>query len=73
MTDTGRIFVVGDIHGCWDEFVELLEKAGVTEDDQIISVGDIGNRGPASDKTFDFFIFYSINICCDFYIRNILI
>lgn len=50
-----RTLVIGDIHGCWDEFQELLEKAGVTDDDQIIAIGDLVNRGPRNKKVLDFF------------------
>lgn len=50
-----RTLVVGDIHGCWDEFQDLLDKAGVTNDDQIIAIGDLVNRGPESKKVLDFF------------------
>ncbi|NJC98691.1 MAG: serine/threonine protein phosphatase, partial [Anaerolineae bacterium] len=35
-----QTLVIGDIHGCYDEFQALLDKAGLTEGDAIISVGD---------------------------------
>ena len=50
-----RIFVIGDIHGCYDELMQLLEKMNVKEEDHIISVGDIVDRGPDSVKVYDFF------------------
>lgn len=40
-----RIFVVGDIHGCFDELIELTEKVGLKEEDVLISLGDIVDRG----------------------------
>ena len=51
-----RTLVVGDIHGCYSEFLELLDKAGLAEDDEIIALGDIVNRGPDSDRAIQFFM-----------------
>lgn len=53
-----RIFVVGDVHGCYDQMLKLLNKAGVLTADRkrvandsiVIFVGDIVNRGPDNLK-----------------------
>lgn len=50
-----REIVIGDIHGCYNEFIELLDKVDVSDDDFIISVGDIVDRGPDSIKVYEFF------------------
>jgi serine/threonine protein phosphatase 1 len=50
-----RRLVVGDIHGCFDEFSELLEKAGLSDDDEVISIGDMIDRGPRSPDVLKFF------------------
>jgi Calcineurin-like phosphoesterase len=50
-----RTLIVGDIHGCWDEFAALLEQAALGMDDQIISVGDMVDRGPDSPRVLEFF------------------
>lgn len=50
-----RTLVIGDIHGCWDEFQDLLDKAGVNDDDQIIAIGDLVNRGPENQQVVDYF------------------
>jgi serine/threonine protein phosphatase 1 len=50
-----RTFIFGDIHGCFDAFVELMEKIGVRDDDMIISVGDIVDRGGQSKEVYHFF------------------
>jgi serine/threonine protein phosphatase 1 len=50
-----RYLVVGDIHGCYDEFRELLDKAGLGWDDPIIAIGDIVDRGPDSAGVLRFF------------------
>ncbi len=55
MTFKERIFVIGDIHGCYDELMELLQQANVAEQDRIISVGDIVDRGNKSKEVFEFF------------------
>ena len=47
--------IVGDIHVCYLELLELLDKAGLSEDDEIIAVGDIIDRGPESPQAFEFF------------------
>jgi serine/threonine protein phosphatase 1 len=50
-----QTLVVGDIHGCFYEFQELLSKAGVAEDDPIVAVGDILDRGPGAIEVLEFF------------------
>ncbi len=47
--------VIGDIHGCFDELQDLLERIGLAADDQIIALGDIVDRGPDSAKVLEFF------------------
>ena len=50
-----RQFIIGDIHGCFAELQELLDKAGLAEDDEIIALGDIVDRGPDSPRVLQFF------------------
>jgi predicted phosphodiesterase len=50
---TGRIIAIGDIHGCHHEFAELLALLEPTEDDRLILLGDLINRGPDSCKVID--------------------
>jgi len=52
----GRRIVVGDIHGCYDELTELLEKAEVGDDDRIFSVGDLITKGPKSKEVLELFM-----------------
>jgi serine/threonine protein phosphatase 1 len=49
----GRLIAIGDIHGCHQEFAELLERLELTKDDRLILVGDLINRGPDSCKVID--------------------
>ncbi|MFT7484957.1 MAG: serine/threonine protein phosphatase 1 [Candidatus Paceibacteria bacterium] len=39
-------WIVGDIHGCADEFDQLLQRLGASPSDSIISCGDLFHRGP---------------------------
>ncbi|MDQ3366549.1 MAG: metallophosphoesterase [Myxococcota bacterium] len=41
-----RTLIVGDIHGCYQELLQLLDVAGLRDDDVLISVGDVVDRGP---------------------------
>lgn len=50
-----KTFVVGDIHGCYDELIELIQKAGINEEDILLSLGDIIDRGPMSKEVYHFF------------------
>jgi hypothetical protein len=50
-----RIFIIGDIHGCFIEMQRLLEKADLTDDDRIIALGDIVDRGPETPEVLKFF------------------
>jgi calcineurin-like phosphoesterase family protein len=50
-----QTLVIGDIHGCYDELQSLLDKAGLTEDDSIVSVGDCVDRGPDTPAALKFF------------------
>ena len=44
-------FIVGDVHGCFKEFLFLLKKAGYQQEiHRLILVGDAINRGPDSFK-----------------------
>ena len=47
-------FIIGDIHGCYDELQALLDKAGIGDDEPIIALGDVVDRGPASPQTLLF-------------------
>lgn len=51
-----RTIVIGDIHGCYDELTELLEKAEVGKNDRIVSVGDLISKGPKSREVLELFM-----------------
>ena len=41
-----RTIVIGDLHGCADEALELLNALQVTSSDRVIFTGDLVDRGP---------------------------
>lgn len=49
----GRLIFVGDIHGCYAELAELLERLAPSDSDAVVSVGDIVSKGPAADRCLD--------------------
>ena len=49
------MFIIGDIHGCHAELLELLDRAGIGDDDLVVSVGDLVDRGPEPGAVLDFF------------------
>ncbi|MGO9261574.1 MAG: metallophosphoesterase [Bryobacteraceae bacterium] len=60
-TGVERVVAVGDVHGDFDGFVEVLRSAGViNEKDRwiggkthLVQVGDVPDRGPATKKVMD--------------------
>ncbi len=50
-----RTIVIGDIHGCYDELVELLKKVGPGSEDRVIAVGDLTVKGPKNRAVLDLF------------------
>ncbi len=51
-----RTIVVGDIHGCYDELMELVEKVDLGDDDRVVSVGDLITKGPKSKEVLELFM-----------------
>ncbi|KAL4439849.1 hypothetical protein ABPG75_002850 [Micractinium tetrahymenae] len=50
-TQYKRIIILGDIHGCPDELQSLLDKVQYRQGvDLLLSVGDLVNKGPDSEK-----------------------
>lgn len=43
-------YCISDIHGCYDEYMELLEKIHFSDEDTLYNLGDIIDRGPEPMK-----------------------
>lgn len=51
-----RFIVIGDVHGCYDEMMELLEKVQWNQlNDVIVFCGDLIDRGPKIKEVLKFF------------------
>ncbi len=50
-----KTIIIGDIHGCHAELMALLDRAAITDDDLVVSVGDLVDRGPDPGAVIDFF------------------
>lgn len=48
--------IIGDIHGTYHELMTLLDSAGLGDEDHIIALGDILDRGPDSLGVSRFFL-----------------
>jgi serine/threonine protein phosphatase 1 len=52
-----KIFVVGDIHGCFDKLYALMDKIPIDyAQDQLIFIGDYIDRGPSSVEVVDYLV-----------------
>lgn len=51
-----RTLVVGDIHGCYDELLALVESVGLRESDRLIAVGDLVTKGEKSREVLELFM-----------------
>jgi serine/threonine protein phosphatase 1 len=48
-----RIFVIGDIHGCYERLKTLLKKLHIKNNDMLIFLGDYIDRGADSKKVVE--------------------
>jgi serine/threonine protein phosphatase 1 len=52
-----RLLAIGDIHGCFDTFCELVEKKiRITKSDRLVLLGDYIDRGNKSREVIDYII-----------------
>ena len=43
-------YIIADIHGCYSEYLELLDKIGFSNEDELFVLGDSMDRGPEPIK-----------------------
>lgn len=52
-----RLLAIGDIHGCFDPFYELVgQKIRITKDDRLVLLGDYIDRGNKSRDVIDYIL-----------------
>jgi diadenosine tetraphosphatase ApaH/serine/threonine PP2A family protein phosphatase len=51
-----RTIVVGDIHGCFDELVALVERVKLNASDRLVCVGDLVVKGEKSREVLELFM-----------------
>jgi Calcineurin-like phosphoesterase len=51
-----RTVVVGDVHGCYDELLALIEKVALKASDRLVCVGDLVVKGEKNREVLDLFI-----------------
>ena len=59
--NTGPFDIIGDVHGCYDELLDLLSELGYNtqgipvhpQNRQAVFLGDLVDRGPASDRVLE--------------------
>lgn len=57
MATTNRLFAIGDIHGCFDSFQELIEnKIQLAKNDKLVLLGDYIDRGTKSKEVVEYII-----------------
>lgn len=50
-------YVFGDLHGCFDEFIKLLEKVNFNPKlDNLVLTGDLIGRGPKPLETLEYLL-----------------
>lgn len=50
---SGKVFAIGDVHGCIDELDCLLDAIGPGSGDQVVFLGDYVDRGPDAKSVID--------------------
>ena len=55
-------YVIGDIHGCYREFIEMLNLIHISEEDEVICVGDYIDRGDQNYEMLKWIEFCPYNI-----------
>lgn len=51
-----RLLALGDIHGCYTALTTVMEAAGLTADDRLVTLGDYVDRGPDSCAVLDWLV-----------------
>ena len=53
INNRSNVWVIGDVHGFYRTYASLLEKLNLVNDDIVILLGDLIDRGPESSKVIE--------------------
>ncbi|AII28520.1 putative serine/threonine protein phosphatase [Enterococcus phage ECP3] len=56
-----KVFIVSDIHGCYDELIMLLNKHWNSDEEDLILLGDYVDRGSKSAEVLGFVYKHILN------------
>lgn len=56
VSSNGRLFAIGDIHGCIDELSTMMKAIAPQRGDTVVFVGDYIDRGPSARDVLDFML-----------------
>jgi len=56
MLSTSRLIAIGDVHGCLQQLVGLVEKIQPKPWDKLVFLGDLINFGPSSKEVIDYLL-----------------
>src|SRR6516164_1363402 len=62
---TGRLFAIGDIHGCPDELGAMLRRVNPKREDTVVFVGDYVDRGPSSRDVVEQLLAFKRECACE--------
>lgn len=49
-----RLFAIGDIHGCFQQFKKMIEKIDLEKGDRVVLLGDYIDKGSHSKEVIDY-------------------
>jgi len=53
-TGSKRVIFIGDVHGCFEELMNLLTLCNSTQDDVVCLLGNLTDKGPSSIEVLNF-------------------
>lgn len=70
LSETRRIIAVGDIHGCLFSLKKLIEKVSPEDNDQLVFLGDLIDRGNHSVAVIEYLLELKTRVSCYFIMGN---
>jgi len=70
LSENHRIIAVGDVHGCINSLLMLIEQLNLQPDDQLVFLGDLIDRGEHSKAVVDYLLALREQYSCFFIMGN---